>query len=120
MGWRVVSSLSAIFAIVGSPAMAGDAERGKQVFQVCMACHGDKPGDLGPSLVGVVGRKAGALDDFRYSGPMTRAGWVWDEARLRAFVLDPQDVIKGTKMPFDGLASDRDAEDVVAYLASRR
>ena len=103
-----------------SPALAGDAARGKQVFQICAACHGDQPGDLGPSLVGVVGRKAGARDDYRYSGPMSRADFTWDRERLRSFRRDPRGVVKGTKMPFDGLADEGEIDDVIDFLASRQ
>lgn len=105
---------------IAGPAAAGDAARGRDVFKVCIACHSDRPGDLGPSLIGVVGRKAAALDDYRYSGPMARAGFVWDEARLREFLRDPQSLVKGTRMPFDGLGEDADIDDVIAYLASRK
>ncbi len=118
---RVIFAAAIIAGVaLAGAASAGDAARGQEVFKACAACHGERPGDLGPSLVGVVGRKAGSLEDFRYSGPMSRAGWTWDEAKLAAFIHDPQGVVKGTKMPFDGLAGDRDVEDVIAYLASRK
>ena len=101
-------------------ALAADPVRGQQVFRACVACHNDKPDDLGPSLIGVVGRKAGSLEDYRFSGPMVRAGFVWDEDSLKAFLKDPQGAVKGTRMPFDGLAENDDIDDVVAYLASRK
>jgi cytochrome c len=116
---RAFAIVSMLVASCAS-ARAGDPARGQDVFKACAACHGDKPGDLGPSLIGVVGRVAGSRDDFRYSGPMSRAGFVWDEERLVAFVVDPRSVVPGTRMPFDGLADPRDAQDVVAYLASRK
>ncbi len=103
-----------------APAFAADPVRGQQIFRACIACHGDKPDDLGPSLVGVFGRKAGSLEDYRFSGPMARAGFTWDEDRLRAFLADPQGAVKGTRMPFDGLADNADISDVIAYLASRK
>lgn len=111
---------AAVACIGAGPALAGDAARGEQIFKVCAACHGDKPDDVGPSLVGVVGRVAGSRDDFRYSGPMSRAGFVWDAAKLVAFIHEPRSVVPGTRMPFDGLADPRDADDVVAYLATRK
>ena len=101
-----------------SGAQAADPVRGKQVFQACAACHGDKGGDLGPSLAGVVGRKAGSREDFRYSGPMSRSGLVWDEATLKAFIREPQEVVRGTRMPFGGMDSAADIDDLVAYLAA--
>ncbi len=108
----------ALLPVVAGAATAGDAGRGKDVFQACVACHGDRGGDLGPSLAGVVGRKAGSREDFRYSGPMSRAGFVWDEARLKAFIHEPQEVVRGTRMPFGGMDDARDIDDLVSYLAT--
>ena len=105
-------------AAIASPALAADPVRGRQVFEACAACHGDTGGDLGPSLAGVVGRKAGSREDFRYSGPMSRSGLVWDEATLKAFIREPQDVVRGTRMPFGGMDSAADIDDLVAYLAA--
>ena len=102
--------------IAADTASAADATHGKEVFQTCVACHTDKPDALGPSLKGVYGRKSGALEDFRYSNAMTRANLTWDDANLRAYIKDPQGKIKGNRMPFGGLDSDKDVDDVVAYL----
>jgi len=112
----------AIFAaatFVAGGAHAADAARGENVFKVCAACHGagGAGGDLGPRLVGVIGRKAGALDTFRYSPAMERAGFAWDEEKLKLFVRDPRALVRGTRMPFDGLDSASDVDDVVAYIA---
>jgi cytochrome c len=93
-----------------------DAEHGKTLFQTCVACHSERPDALGPSLKGVVGRKAAALEDFRYSNPMKRANLMWDEDNLRAFIKDPQGKVKGNRMPYGGLTDAADIEDVIAYL----
>jgi cytochrome c len=103
-------------SVIATPAAAADAQHGKALFQACAACHTEKPDALGPSLKGVVGRKSAALDDFRYSNPMKRASLTWDEAHLRAYILDPQATVKGNRMPFGGLRDPKDADDVVAYL----
>jgi cytochrome c len=110
--------LAAATVFLSVPALAADLAHGKQVFAVCAACHTEKPDAIGPSLKGVVGRKSGALADFRYSGPMRRANLVWDEVTLRQFVANPQAQVPGTRMPFDGLSGSKDVEDVVAYLAT--
>jgi cytochrome c len=99
-----------------TPATAADAAHGKVVFQTCAACHSDKPDAIGPSLRGVFGRKSAALPDFRYSNAMMRANLTWDEANLKAYIKDPQAKVKGNRMPFGGLSSDADIDDVVAYL----
>ena len=107
-----------LLALSVGAAAAADAEHGKALFQTCAACHTDRPDALGPSLKGVVGRKAASLDDFRYSAPMRRANLTWDEGNLRQFVADPQGKVSGTRMPFGGLRDPKDADDVVAYLAT--
>jgi cytochrome c len=112
------ASLAVAAVLPGAAAGAADLDHGKQVFQACAACHTEKPDALGPSLKGVVGRKSGSLDDFRYSGPMRRANLVWDEATLRQFVADPQAKVAGTRMPFGGLTDPKDVDDIVAYLAT--
>src|SRR5580692_6235223 len=103
-------------ALAATPAAAADAAHGKVVFQTCAACHSDKPDAIGPSLRGVYGRRAGALDDFRYSSAMQRSGLTWDDANLHAYIKDPQAKVKGNRMPFGGLSSDADIDDVIAYL----
>jgi cytochrome c len=109
------------FAVVAlsaasGPALAADVAHGKIVFQTCAACHSDKPDAIGPSLRGVYGRKAGSLDNFRYSNAMLRANFVWDEANLRAYLKDPQAKVRGNRMPFAGLSNPKDIDDVIAYL----
>jgi cytochrome c len=112
-----VLALGAVAAVI-RPAGAADAEHGRQLFVACAACHSDRPDALGPNLKGVLGRKAGAREDFRYSNPMKRAGFTWDETNLREYLADPQAKVKGNRMPFSGLADPKDIDDVVAYLAT--
>jgi cytochrome c len=114
MVWQFAVSLVA--AVNG--AFAADAMHGKVLFQTCAACHAEKPDAIGPSLKGVFGRKSAALQDYRYSNPMKRANLVWDAANLRSFLLDPQALVKGNRMPFGGVAQPSDADDLVAYLQS--
>ena len=109
---------AAVAALTALPAAAADVEHGRQLFTACAACHTDRPDALGPNLRGVVGRKAGAREDFRYSNPMKRAGITWDEANLREYLADPQAKVKGNRMPYAGLGDAKDIEDVVAYLAT--
>ena len=86
-------------------------------FERCVACHGDKA-DLGPSLSGVFGRKAGSRDDFRYSRALSRSGIVWNERNLDAFLKAPDQFVPGTRMPFEGLASDAERAAVIKHLKS--
>jgi cytochrome c len=116
LSWGVVMGAGMLFGLAASAALAADAEHGKQVFQACAACHSDKADALGPSLVGVIGRKAGSRDDFRYSNAMMRAGFSWDTGNLRQYLADPQAKVKGNRMPFAGLSDPKDLDDLIAYL----
>jgi cytochrome c len=100
----------------GGTAMAAEAAHGKELFLACLACHTEKLDAIGPDLRGVFGRKSASLDDFRYSNPMRRANLVWNAANLRAYLIDPQAKVAGNRMPFGGVASPADADDIVAYL----
>jgi cytochrome c len=117
---RFASLVIGLGAAMAAPAAApaADVEHGRQLFLACAACHTDRPDALGPSLRGVLGRRAGGREDFRYSNPMKRAGFVWDEANLREYLADPQAKVKGNRMPYGGLRDAKDIDDVVAYLAT--
>src|ERR1700722_4757549 len=111
--FQVVASL-----LLGVTAFAADAIHGKELFTAYLACHTERPDALGPSLKGVVGRKAGSLEDFRYSSAMVRSGIIWDDSNLRDYLRDPQAKVRGNHMPFSGFADASDADDVVGYLHS--
>ncbi len=101
-----------------APAVAGDALRGEALFEQCQACHTmNGEHGVGPSLQGVIGRRAGSLADFRYSPAMRRAGLVWNNDNLDAFMADPQAVIRGNRMPFSGIEEAQFRSDIIAYLA---
>ena len=100
---------------------AGDAKAGAAVFKRCTVCHtSDKGGGdgLGPNLFGVVGRKAASRPGFAYSGPLQKAGIIWNEPNLTKWVASPVRMVPGTKMAFAGITSKKQQSDVVAYLQS--
>ncbi len=99
---------------------AGDAAAGRQVFRKCQACHSLEPGKslVGPSLAGVIGRKAGTLPNFNFSPAMKQANITWDAKTLDAYLADPQKLVPGNRMPFPGLKTDHDRTDVIAYLSA--
>ncbi|MFL9927232.1 c-type cytochrome [Herbaspirillum lusitanum] len=91
---------------------------GRQIFQQCAACHSLAPGvnGLGPSLAGVIGRKAGSLSGFRFSNAIKRSGITWDEASLARFIQEPQQLIPGNRMPFSGVEDAAQAQALLEYL----
>ncbi len=112
--------LSAAFASGPQPARAaGDPVRGAALFKRCRACHAVVKGrnKIGPSLYGVVGRKAGSLPDYPYSKALRNADWVWTKEMLDKWIAGPKAVLPGTKMIFPGLPKAQDRADVIAFLA---
>ena len=111
-------SLLAAMATTTLAQAEGDAEKGKTVFKKCLACHDVVPGKVkvGPSLNGIVGRKAGTVEGFKYSPAMVAYGVTWDESTLDTYLTKPKSVVPGTKMVFVGLPKDADRADVIAYL----
>jgi len=99
-------------------ANAADAARGKMLYEDCIACHPVEPGvhGIGPTLFGIVGRKAGALDDYRYSPALKRSGITWTAEALDTFTADPQASVPANRMPYAGMTSAADRADLVAYL----
>ena len=127
LAFRTVSALAgALAALAASPALAaGDAAHGAQIFKgTCGVCHLAQPhpaiSDLamriGPNLWGVVGRKAGTTEHFRYSAAMRQSGVVWTPQLLRVYIHEPQRTIPNIRMSFQGLKNMNDVDDVIAYL----
>jgi cytochrome c len=115
-----VGSLAWAAALSG-PGLAaeGDPKAGETVFKKCTACHTvTKPpkNGIGPSLVGIMSRKAGSLEGFKYSDAMKDSKVVWDETAIDAYMKDPKNFIPKNKMVFVGLPKDVERADLIAYL----
>lgn len=98
--------------------MKGDAKHGETIFTQCKACHVIDPGvnRIGPSLHGIIGRKAGQIAGFAYSSANKGSGITWTAEKLYQYLEKPQRVVPGTKMSFAGLPKGQDRADVIAYL----
>jgi cytochrome c len=96
----------------------GDAARGEKYFEDCASCHTLANGEngVGPSLFGVFGRKAAALDDYRYSSALKRSGIVWSPQTLDNFIADPQKAVPANRMPYAGMTNASERADLIAYL----
>lgn len=100
---------------------AGDPVAGRAAFGKCASCHQVGPSaraGFGPQLSGIIGRRAGATTDYKYSDAMARANFTWTEDKLRTFLKAPSEVVPGNKMRFWGIGSDRQIDDLLAYLRS--
>jgi cytochrome c len=101
-------------------AAAGDEQTGKQIFQRrCNGCHAETHGGstLGPSLVGIVGRKAASGDSGVHSRALTETGITWTEASLRKYLAAPAAQVPGGNMPVVVL-DPGELDDLLAYLKS--
>ena len=112
-------ALAAGMALASGSALAsGDAAKGKKVFSKCKACHSITAGKhkVGPSLAGVVGRKAGTAAGFkRYKG-LKGSDITWDETSLDKWLTNPKKFLgKKTSMGFK-LKKAGQRADVIAYL----
>jgi cytochrome c len=102
----------------GAVASAQDAVAGKAAFATCSGCHSvEGRNGVGPSLQGVVGRKAGSFAGFHYSDAM-KAAATWDARSLDAFIANPQHAVPGNTMPFPGVPDAKARADIVAYLGT--
>ena len=111
----------AVASIPGIAAAAGDPVQGAQAFRNCMACHSIEVGQnlTGPSLAGVLGRKAGSLPSFhRYSDALKRSGIVWNAETLDAWLYNPAGLVPGNDMRFPGMADASARSNLIAYLGA--
>jgi cytochrome c len=105
-------------ALALGTAHAQDAARGEQLYAECAACHPLEAGlhGVGPTLHGIIGRKAGGYADYRYSPALRRSALTWSVEALDTFIADPQASVPGNRMPYDGMHAARDRADLIAYL----
>ncbi len=106
-------------ALCAATAHAQSPLRGKLLFLQCASCHDITSGasaKIGPSLYGVVGRRAGSLPGYAYSPAMKAQTFIWDEKMLDRWLTKPTDVVPGTAMGFAGVAKDTDRAAIIAYL----
>ena len=104
-----------IMALLASASVAD----GEKIFKKCVACHSITKGGrnkIGPALWGVLGRKAGSVSDYKYSKAMAAHGKSWSFKEMNGFLIKPKDWIKGTKMSFVGLKSEKDRAAVILYM----
>ena len=123
MNKRVLRLSSVLLTLLTSTAVshAGDANKGKQAFSVCQACHTvikGGPNGLGPNLFGVAGRKAASLPGFYYSAALKNSNITWTNDKLKAWITSPYKLVPGNRMAFAGISDPNKVDDVVTYLDS--
>jgi cytochrome c len=115
--------LAASIAAAQMPLPAPKPPDGATLFkQQCATCHTTNLSDpvrQGPSLFNVIGRRAGTANGFHYSAGFAKADFLWDEARLDAWMTNPQEMIPGAVMAYRQAKSEVRAA-IIAYLKELR
>jgi len=118
MRLQTIAAATTFLLAAGLAHAQGDPKRGEKIFEACRACHAanGEANEVGPGLLGVFGRHAGERDDFRYSPALKRSGITWTAQTLDIFIADPQKMVPGNRMPYDGLPDARDRADLITYM----
>jgi cytochrome c len=114
-------ALAAGLFVADGAMAAGDADVGKVIFsKTCANCHSVDVGvnKVGPSLFGIIGRKAGVVQGFGYSDALKDSDKTWTVEELDAYLSNPRGTVHGVKMNFKGLPAENERADVIAYLQS--
>ena len=122
-------ALSAAIALHAGVAQAGMTDAGKKAMQAageimfeqrCRSCHADDPARKAyvPSLIGVIGRKAGSLEGFEYSDAMKNSGIIWNKNTLRAWMADNDGFMPGTRMRHVGIDDRTEQDFLLTYLTN--
>jgi cytochrome c len=111
--------LAATIAAAQIPLPAPKPPDGPTLFkQQCATCHTDNLSDpvrQGPSLFNIIGRRAGTAAGFQYSAAFGKADFVWDEAKIDAWMTNPQEMIPGAVMAYRQ-AKPEIRSAIIAYL----
>jgi cytochrome c len=119
--FRVWRGMMAGLLLAGSAtaALAADPAAGEKIFKTqCGICHAVVAGQnrIGPTLFGVVGRKAGTVPGFNYTADHKKLDLTWDAANLDKYLTNPRARVPDTSMVYAGLKDDAQRADLVAYL----
>ena len=133
MDLKISAALSAAIAAAAGCLLAGSAgamsPAGEEAMNTaghvmfdhrCRSCHADDPAkqSYGPSLIGIVGRKAGTVEGFAYSEAMKSSGIVWDEDQLRKWIADNTSILPGTRMKHINISDKNEQDFLLSYLKS--
>ncbi len=108
------------------PAAAATAETGaisngeRRFAQNCAICHSLEPDGArraGPTLFGLFGRRAGAVEGYVYSDALADSDIIWNAEMVdRLFEVGPANFAPGTKMPMQRIVDPQDRADLIDYL----
>jgi cytochrome c len=116
------SSVWVVVMLIGvtNAARAQDVAAGEQSFRKCLPCHSvgeDAKNKIGPVLNGLEGRKSGTVEGYSYSDANKKADITWTADTFADYIQNPMAKVRGTKMAFAGIKSQKEIADLWAFLA---
>lgn len=102
---------------------AGNAAAGANVFQEdCAECHSYGPKNKkGPSLRGIVGRKAGtAIGYDDYSDVVKKSNLIWTAQALDNYLMSPKKFSPTIRMKYEGLSDAKARADLIEFLSTKK
>lgn len=110
-----ISLFLAIFSL-GSPALAEEPSKGKDLFERrCGGCHALDREKEGPRLRDVYGRVSGTVPSFRYSDALKNARITWNAEILDKWLKDTEALVPDNDMTFRVISAD-ERSAIIAYL----
>ena len=105
-------------ALITTPTTSSaSTEDGAKLFKKrCGACHSSEAGKNknGPSLAGMIGRKAGTTDFTKYTG-LKGSDVVWDEENLDKFLANPKKFVGAKTMAYK-LKKENERKIIIEHL----
>lgn len=125
MKWLGPAAAGMIAGLLAIPAQAQDVAAGERLFKrhcgICHIAEKDSTRRLqGPNLWGLMGRKAGTIEGFRYSEANKNSGIVWSTETLDPYLADPRGVIRGTTMAFVGVKKPDERKAIIEFLDAQK
>ena len=113
-----ISFIAASFVLIFIGLAPASAASGEKLFKKCKMCHSLDEGKnkIGPSLYDLFNRKAGTVENYKYSKAMKNSDFVWDDKILDIFIAKPRLAIPKTKMSFRGIKDEQDRTALIEYL----
>ena len=111
----LVLALGAVLLFANGAALAD----GEKTFKKrCGSCHTVEAGKhkSGPSLAGVIGRKAGSTDFKRYKG-LVDADFTWDAANMDEWLTDPKKFLGKTTTMGVKIKKAEERAEIIEYLS---
>jgi cytochrome c len=120
-GWPALAALVLLTASTPALHAQTDLKRAAGLFAThCSECHSVKEGKdkKGPSLFGILGRRAAQVPGFVYSDALKQSGLVWTPDVLDRYLTAPATVVPGGKMKYDGSATAPERAIIIEYLGT--